>query len=78
MENFRNLEAKSLERMEKLLVSVSILDESLKLYEENLDKTMKAVTEKLTPTIGDTMLLKFTVNIMRFKRNCRSLSSIQY
>ena len=38
MENFRNLETKSLERMEKLLVSVSILDESLKLYEENLGK----------------------------------------
>ncbi|BBV80347.1 hypothetical protein STW0522ENT60_10250 [Enterobacter kobei] len=49
MENFRNLETKSLERMEKLLVSVSILDESLKLYEENLDKTMKAVTEKIDP-----------------------------
>lgn len=49
MGNFRNLEAKSLERMEKLLVSVSILDESLKLYEENLDKTMKAVTEKIDP-----------------------------
>jgi hypothetical protein len=47
MERFRYLERKSLDLMGKLVISTSILDKSLKLYEDNLDETMKRVTEKI-------------------------------